>query len=183
MNIRKHGDLEELARRVFDAMTSGSLDELREVVHPEATNREATIEPLACRGRGPEAWHATAAWLHNMSSDHRWEIHDIVANDDLIAVHTTMTGHQTGDHAHYDAAGEITQSMAASGRPFQVTQSHWLRVADGKVIEHWANRDDLGMAMQLGWFTALAPVELSRHDDRAPCGSGARPGAARESEV
>jgi hypothetical protein len=23
---------------------------------------------------------------------------------------------------------------------------------DGLVVEHWANRDDLGMAMQLGWF-------------------------------
>jgi len=33
-----------------------------------------------------------------------------------------------------------------------VTQSHWFRVDDGKIIEHWANRDDLGMAKQLGWI-------------------------------
>jgi ketosteroid isomerase-like protein len=144
--------LEELARRHFDAMASGSLDELRAVVHPEATNREAVIEPLASRGRGPDAWQATTEWLRNMSSDLSWEIHEIVTRDDLIAVHATMSGHQTGDHAHYDAAGNVTQLMPASGRPFEVTQSHWLRVADGLVIEHWANRDDLGMAMQLGWF-------------------------------
>ncbi len=86
MSASKHGfDPEELARRHFDAMTSGSLDELRAVVHPEATNREATIEPPDCRGRGPDAWHATAAWLRNMSSDFRWEIHEIVASDDLVA--------------------------------------------------------------------------------------------------
>lgn len=144
--------LEELARRHFDAMASGSLDELRAVVHPEATNREAAIEPPASRGRGPDAWHATTEWLRNMSSDLSWEIHEIVTRDDLIAAHVTMRGHQTGDHGHYDAAGNITQLMPASGRPFEVTQSHWLRVADGLVIEHWANRDDLGMAMQLGWF-------------------------------
>lgn len=160
MNTSKHDfDPEGLARRHFDAMTSGSLDEWRAVVHPEATNREATIEPPACRGRGPDAWQATAAWLSNMSSDLRWEIHEIVASDDLVAVHATMTGHQTGDHAHYDDAGQITQVMRASGRPFRVTQSHWLRMADGMVIEHWANRDDLGMAMQLGWFSA--PVDQS----------------------
>jgi len=29
-----------------------------------------------------------------------------------------------------------------------------LRFADGLIIEHWANRDDLGLGLQLGW---LAP--------------------------
>ena len=38
---------------------------------------------------------------------------------------------------------------------------HWFRVADGKVIEHWANRDDLGTAMQLGW-TPPSPLYLVR---------------------
>ncbi len=37
------------------------------------------------------------------------------------------------------------------GRTFTVTQSHWLRMRDGRVAEHWANRDDLGMGQQLGW--------------------------------
>lgn len=47
---------------------------------------------------------------------------------------------------------EVAQVVPASGRPYRVTQSHWLRIADGMVIEHWANRDDMAMAMQLGWF-------------------------------
>lgn len=144
----------DLARRHFDAMTTGSLDELRCVVHPDATNREAIIEPPACRGRGPEAWQATAAWLHDMSSDLAWEIHEVVATDDLIAVHATMTGHHDGEHVRYDPAGEVTQRLPPSGRPYRVTQSHWLRVTEGKVIEHWANRDDLAMALQLGWLPA-----------------------------
>jgi len=44
------------------------------------------------------------------------------------------------------------QAFPAKGRTFASTQTHWFRVADGKVIEHWANRDDLGTATQLGWI-------------------------------
>ncbi|HEY2205551.1 MAG TPA: hypothetical protein VGH99_13850 [Pseudonocardia sp.] len=33
--------------------------------------------------------------------------------------------------------------------------------SDGKIIEHWANRDDLGTAVQLGW-TPPSPVYLTR---------------------
>ncbi len=29
---------------------------------------------------------------------------------------------------------------------------HGFRIEDGQITEHWANRDDLGMARQLGWI-------------------------------
>jgi hypothetical protein len=32
---------------------------------------------------------------------------------------------------------------------------------DGKVAEHWANRDDLGMGQQLGW-TPPTPPHIAR---------------------
>ena len=133
-------------------MTTGSIEELAEVVHAAAINREAVVEPPACRVHGPAAWAATAAWLRQMAPDVAWEIHEVVARDDLIAVHCTMSGTQTGPQEYFDADGRVTAVMTASGRSFRVTQSHWLRILDGKVIEHWANRDDLGMARQLGWL-------------------------------
>jgi predicted ester cyclase len=37
-----------------------------------------------------------------------------------------------------------------TGKRFTVQQSHWFRVVDGKVAEHWAVRDDLVMLRQLG---------------------------------
>src|SRR6476469_11009569 len=55
-------------------------------------------------------------------------------------------------HPTYGPDGAPTQAFPAKGKRFAVTQSHWFRIADSKVIEHWANRDDNGMAMQLGWI-------------------------------
>ena len=49
------------------------------------------------------------------------------------------------------ASTEIAAVFPPRGRTFAVTQTHWFRMRDGKVAEHWANRDDLGMGQQLGW--------------------------------
>ena len=42
--------------------------------------------------------------------------------------------------------------MPPTGKRFATTQTHWFRLRDGLVVEHWANRDDQGTAMQLGWI-------------------------------
>ena len=63
-----------------------------------------------------------------------------------------MSGRQTGTASFYGADGQVDSAMPATGRRFATTQTHWLRLRDGQVIEHWANRDDQGMAMQLGWI-------------------------------
>jgi predicted ester cyclase len=143
--------------RQFELMAHGDLEDFRHYTHPEATNREALTEPPECRGAGPEARYATALWLRSMFSDLRWEIHEIVAQSDLIAIHVTMTGRHTGPYTKYGAAGALIMNRPATGRTFTTTQSHWFRIADGKTIEHWANRDDLGMATQLGFLGPPPP--------------------------
>ena len=103
-------------------------------------------------GRGPEAFYATALWLRGAFDGLAFEIHDVVAEGDLVVVHNTMSGRHTGVFTIYGPNGEVTQAMPPTGKPFATTQTHWMRVEDGKVIEHWANRDDQGTAMQLGWI-------------------------------
>jgi hypothetical protein len=49
-----------------------------------------------------------------------------------------------------------------TGRDFAVTHTHWLRLADdGTLAGHWSDRDDLGMAMRLGWIQP-SPAYLVR---------------------
>ncbi|MEU4690580.1 ester cyclase [Actinoplanes sp. NPDC023714] len=142
----------ETCIRSMTIMASGDLGELDRVVHPQATNREAKDEPPACRGRGPAAFAATAQWLRSGFTGLAFDIHDTVTDGDLTVVHCTMSGRQTGAFVAYDERGEVAQAFPATGRTFAITQTHWFRMRDGQVLEHWANRDDMGMARQLGWI-------------------------------
>jgi predicted ester cyclase len=154
-------DLKTLAMRSVRMMADGPLEEFHELLHPEFLNHEAKDEPPASRGRGPDAAYATALWLRDAFADLRWEIHDVVAEGDLAVVHCTMSGRHVRPFAGYDEQARVKEVFPPTGRRFATTQTHWLRVADGKVIEHWANRDDLGTAFQLGWVPPT-PLYLLR---------------------
>lgn len=152
---------ERLARRSIQIMADGTPEDFAAVIHPEAHNREAVDEPPACRGRGPAAYYATAEWLRAAYADLSWDIHEVVVDRDLVVLHATMSGRQVGAFITYGPDARPAQVFPATGRRFASTQTHWLRIADGQVIEHWANRDDIGTAAQLGW-TPPSPAYLVR---------------------
>ena len=74
-----------------------------------------------------------------------------MAEGDLVVVRTVMRGRQVGPFATYGPDGQVTQVFAATGRSFAASQTHWYRLAEGRIIGHAANRDDLGQARELGW--------------------------------
>jgi predicted ester cyclase len=147
--------------RTFHAMTRGEVEDFAAAVHPDFFNHEQRDEPPATRGPRLEQIRGVAAWLHAAFADLRWELHEIVAEGDLVAVHATMAGRHAGDFVAYDLDGRVDTAFAATGRSFAVTQTHWQRMRDGLVAEHWAQRDDFGCAEQLGW-SAPTPSYLVR---------------------
>ena len=149
------------AIRSMHLMGSGSLADMEAVYTADAVNREAEDEPPDTRGAGPTALYATAQWLRRAFSELSFEIHDAVQDDDLVVVHATMSGRQTGPFVAYGPDGAIAAVFPPLGRRFAVTQTHWFRMRDGRVAEHWANRDDLGMGQQLGW-TPPTPAYIVR---------------------
>jgi predicted ester cyclase len=140
-----------VALRSFALMRDGTLADFEALIHPDAVNHEAKDEPPASRGRGPRPFHATALWLREAFADLDWDIHTTVVEGDLAVVHCTMTGRHVDAFVAFDAEARVADAFPPTGKRFAVTQTHWMRVAGGRLIEHWANRDDLGMAMQLGW--------------------------------
>lgn len=161
-----------LCERTIHLMVDGDLAAFEAVIHPDAVNREAHAEPPAARGRGPAAYYATALWLRAALADMHWDIHQVAADGDIVVIHSTASGRHTGPFIFYDESGAVEQVMPPTGNRCSVTQTHWFRIADGKVIEHWANRDDLGMARQLGWVPPspryLVRMALAKRRARRP---------------
>ena len=40
--------------------------------------------------------------------------------------------------------------IPATGKKATFTEMHMIRLANGKMVDHWGNSDDLGMMQQLG---------------------------------
>jgi predicted ester cyclase len=152
MTTSTYDEMTALCVRSIHLMTEGSREDLEQVVHPEAVNREAAAEPPAARERGPAGFWATAQWLRAAFSGLRFEIHQAASQDDLVVLHVTMSGRHAGPFVSYrPGTADVDTVMPPTGKEFAVTQTHWFRTRDGMVAEHWANRDDLAMARQAGW--------------------------------
>jgi len=78
------------------AMGSGTLADFHALYTVDAVNREAQTEPPDTRGTGPAALYATARWLRTAFSELTWTVHDVAHDNDLVVVHATMSGRQTG---------------------------------------------------------------------------------------
>jgi len=72
--------------------------------------------------------------------DQWWQIDDMVAERDRVAVRTTMIGTHMGDFF----------GIAATGRAVSLAGVHILRLKDSRIAEHWGSNDDLGLMRQLG---------------------------------
>ena len=138
--------------RSIHAMATGGRDEFDALYHPAAQDRENRVQPPTSRVPGPDCFWSTALWLRAAFAGLHYDIHHALAHGDLVAVNSTMNGTHTAPWTVYTEDGDIDTVFPPTGRPFSATQSHWFRLQDGLIRDHWANRDDLGMARQLGWI-------------------------------
>jgi predicted ester cyclase len=140
-------------------MANGDRADFDSLYHPNAVDRENPVQPPSSRVPGPAGFYSTALWLRAGFADLHYDIHYAVADGDLVAVNSTMNGRHVASWAVYADDGTVDTVFPPTNRTFAMTQSHWFRVEGGKILDHWANRDDLGMGRQLGW-TPPTPAYL-----------------------
>jgi predicted ester cyclase len=144
--------LASIAEAAIRATLGGTVEDLTVLVHPDAINREAVTEPPATRGRGPNAFFATGEWLRDAFSDLTWHTEESVVDDDLVVTFGHLSGTHTGPFVVWTGNAEVERVFVSTGQSFTVRQAHFQRIKDDLVVEHWAVRDDQGMAVQAGWL-------------------------------
>ena len=93
------------------------------------------------RVNGPAASRETTEWLLAQFPDLHMTIEAMVAEGDLVAVRVLSEGTNLGP---------LNGVVPPTGKRFAAHQTHWFRVAEGQLAEHWATREDLPAMLQLG---------------------------------
>jgi len=93
----------------------------------------------------------SAIALKKAFPDLRYMIEDSIEAGDRVVHNVTATGTMTGEFL----------GIAPTGKRAIWTEIHIARVANGRLVEHWAVVDQLGMLVQLGIVPAPGRVAVT----------------------
>ena len=134
----------ELVRRHFEEIFNRqNLEVCDEMMAEDYVEHAAAPFSESAPGRvnGPKAMRQTADWLLAQFPDLHMTIEAILAEGDTVAARILSEGTNLGS---------LNGVVPPTGKRFSARQSHWFRVEDGKLTEHWATREDLPAMLQLG---------------------------------
>jgi len=145
-------DNKRIALESFRIIETGEAALADRIIAADFVNREAQDDPeQADRNlKGPAGFMATSRWLSSAFSELRFDDFEVIAEDQRVVVRATMSGRHTG----------AFQGIPPTGRRFHQRQIHLFRMHAGKIVEHLAQRDDLGLLLQLGWRPADRPTTV-----------------------
>jgi ketosteroid isomerase-like protein len=119
--VATRDEIEALVREHFRIVADGEPDAMDDNVTADFLNIRSAEEPLAARHPGPDGLRATSVWLRQTFADLRFEIHDIVIQEDRVAALVTMRARQHGTFVVYDdEAGQVTDAFPSTGRTLAV---------------------------------------------------------------
>jgi len=94
--------------------------------------------------QGRDGFRQTLATLDHDLDGPTTTIHRVVAQGDLVVVQLTMHGR------HVASTMPLLAGLPPTGAEIAWEFIHIWRVADGRIVEHWACRDDVGLLAQVG---------------------------------
>lgn len=125
-----------IVRRTFDGLNGHRLNDLHTFIHGDIMNHTA----VPTKQHGIENFKAIMNWLLTAVPDQHWSIKDMISEEDKVVCRMRWSGTHQGEF----------MGIAPTGKRFSVEHIHIFRITGGKLSEHWAVRDDLGMMRQLG---------------------------------
>jgi steroid delta-isomerase-like uncharacterized protein len=135
-------DPEQLFRRLIEAgFNGGDLEVADELAAPDLAEHQDFGPDHAA---GAEGVRAVIASLRRAFPDFHLQIEDLVVSGDTAWARMTATGTHEGPFMGH----------APTGRRIRADVFDVIRVAEGRMVEHWGVPDRLGVLRQLG---LLAP--------------------------
>jgi ketosteroid isomerase-like protein len=129
----------DLVRLQFERLNSGDVKGAASLWAPVSFNHGRKVDPQTIQ--------TVYASLKQLEERH--SLQEIVAEGEWVAVRTTCEGRHAAKPAIPVNSGVFSE-FEPTGRKYTVQHMHLFRIVDGKITEHWANRDDLGAAKQIG---------------------------------
>lgn len=126
-----------LVRRFVDEVQSaGNTDAIDEICSPEFVNHSAPPGVPSNR----EGVKQLTAMFRQAFPDSYFIVEDMMAEGDKVATRKTFHGTHQGEF----------MGIPPTGQQVSMELIDIVRIADGRVVEHWAVGDNLGMMQQLG---------------------------------
>jgi steroid delta-isomerase-like uncharacterized protein len=127
-----------LFRRYFDEGTNqGNLDVVEELFAPDYKHHDPANPDVIVGNEGVRRHIQT---LRGAFPDITFQIEDMVAQGDKVVIRWTANVTHTGDYF----------GIPPTGKSATITGMNTWQVQDGKAVEGWVNRDDVGLMQQLG---------------------------------
>jgi len=126
-----------VVHRLLDAMVTGNMADLAQVVAPNWTNHDPNLPPM----QGLEGAKQLVNIWRTAFPDIKFTIEDSISEGDKVAVRFRFVGKNTG----------AFMDMPATGKSATGTGTGIFRVANGKITDNWVNFDALGLMQQLGF--------------------------------
>lgn len=125
-----------IANKIMNAINTGNFSLVSELIAPGAIDHQ--IPPGM-----PQNRESAMQFIQSFKTafpDLRYTVELTIAEGDKVFQYATASGTMKGDF----------MGMKASGKKATWSESHISRLSNGKVVEHWAVVDQVGMLQQLG---------------------------------
>jgi predicted ester cyclase len=136
----------DLIRRIFEeGFTGGDASVVDRVCSPDLVEHQFGLAGTGAQAR--ENLKAAIRDVRRAVPDMSYTIEDFAGQDDMIWVRVRMRGTATGPFLG-----------TPSNKPVDITVFDQIRVADGRIAEHWGVPDRFALLAQTGLLDRLIPA-------------------------
>jgi len=122
-------------RLIEEVWKQGRIYVLEQLVDTPYTDHSRTLN----QSRGVEGFKQSVVSFRRAFHDLKIAVEALIAEQEIVACRVTLKGTQRGEF----------MGIAPTGRHVEVTGLGMYRLSSGKIIEHWAGLDEMGMIHQL----------------------------------